>query len=171
MMASIDGRRRSERKRSRRVEPDAFHRVELWAVGRQDDERDGRGHGEGAAQVPAGAVEDHHHVGVGRARCCDVVEEDLHRLGVDRGQHEGDVLAGGGPDRSEDVGPPVAELLETGRALAAPPPAMADSALVADPCLVLEPQLDPSVGMAGGGLGYPRTEPPFLKRSCASASR
>ncbi len=41
----------------------------------------------------------------------------------------------------------VAELLKAGRALAAPPPAMADAALVADPRLVGEPQLDPLVGM------------------------
>ena len=87
------------------------------------------------------------------------------------GQDEGDVLAGGGADRGEDVGPLVAELLDAGRPLAAPPPAMADPALVADPRLVLEPQLDPLAGMGGGDLGYACSKPPFLKASCASTSR
>jgi hypothetical protein len=48
---------------------------------------------------------------------------------------------------------------------------MADPTLVADPRLVLEPQLDPLVGTAGGDFGYPIGKPPFLKASCASASR
>jgi hypothetical protein len=82
-----------------------------------------------------------------------VVEEDLHGRRVDDGQHQRDVLAGGGPDRGEDVGPLVAELPDAGRPLAAPPPAMADTALVADPRFVLEPDLDPLVGMGGGDLG------------------
>ena len=61
--------------------------------------------------------------------------------------------------------------LDAGRALAPPPPAVADPTLVADPRLVLEPQLDPPVGMAGGDLGYACSKPPFLKASCASRSR
>ena len=93
-----------------------------------------------AADVPARAVEHQDEVGVGRSGSGEVVEEDLHRGDVDRGQHEGDVLAGGGADRGEDVGPLVAELPDAGRALSAPPPAVADPALVADPRLVFEPQ-------------------------------
>ena len=110
-------------------------------------------------------------MGIGRPGCREVVEKDLHGRGVDRRQDEGGVLAGGGPDGGEDVGPLIAELLDAGRPLAAPPPAVADPALVADPRLVLEPQLDPLVGMDGGDLGYPLGKPPFLKASCASASR
>jgi hypothetical protein len=48
---------------------------------------------------------------------------------------------------------------------------VADPALVADPGLVGEPQLDPLVGMLRGDGGYPFGKPPFLKASCASASR
>ena len=153
------------------VEPDAFHRVELGAVGRQDDEGDVLRHGKVAADVPAGAIEHHDDMDLRRAGRRDVVEEDLHGGGVDRGQDEGDVLAGGGPDRREDVGPLVAELLKARRALAPSPPAVADPALVADPRLVLEPQLDPLVRMARGGRGYRLGKPPFLKAVCASASR
>lgn len=121
--------------------------------------------------MPAGAVKHQHEMRVGWPGGRDVVEEDLHGVRIDRGQHQGEVLAGGGADRGEDVGPLVAELLDARRPLAAPPPAVADPALVADPGLVLEPQLDALVGMAGGGLGYAVGQPPFLKASCASASR
>ena len=89
MMASLEGRRRGERKRSRRRSRTRSDRAELGAGGK-DDERDVGGRGEGAAQVPAGAVEerggsgscpgdsfpDEHHVGVRRARGRDAVEED-----------------------------------------------------------------------------------------------
>lgn len=108
---------------------------------------------------------------LGRTRCREVIEEDLHGPGIDGRQDQRDVFARGGTDRREDVGPLVAELLEARRPLAAPPPAVADPTLVADPRLVLEPQLDPLVRMARGGRGYCLGKPPFLKRSCASASR
>ena len=58
------------------AKPGAFHRVDLEAVGRRDDERDGARHGEGPAQVPAGTVEDHDDMNLERARRCDVIDED-----------------------------------------------------------------------------------------------
>src|SRR5665648_1046876 len=97
--------------------------------------------------MPAGAVEHHQDMGVGWPRGGDVVEEHLHGRRIDRRQHEGDVLAGGGTDRGEDVRPLVAELLNARRAFAAPPPAVADPALVADPRLVFEPQFDAFVAL------------------------
>ena len=48
--------------------------------------------------MPTGAVEHHDDVRVGWPRGGDVVEEDLHGLGIDRRQHEGEVLAGHGAD-------------------------------------------------------------------------
>ena len=153
------------------IEPDALDRVEFGAVGGQDDQGDVYRDREVAADVPAGAVEHQDKMGVGRAGRGDMIEEDPHGGGVDGGQDQRDVLAGGGTNRGEDVGPLVAELLDAGRPLAAPPPAMADPALVADPRLVLEPQLDPFVGMVVGDFGYACGKPPFLKASCASASR
>jgi hypothetical protein len=48
---------------------------------------------------------------------------------------------------------------------------MTDPPLVADPRLVLKPELDALAGMAGGDVGYALGKPPFLKASCASASR
>lgn len=153
------------------VEPDAFNRVELGAVGRQDDEGDARRHDEVTAHVPAGTVEHQDEMRVRRPGGRDMIEEDLHRGGVHGRQHQRDVVAGGGPDRGEDVGPEVAELLDARRALAAAPPAVADPALVADPRLVGKPQLDPLVGMLRRNGGYLFGKPPFLKAACASASR
>jgi hypothetical protein len=102
--------------------------------------------------------------------CSNMIEEDLHRGGVDARQHQRDVFARGRPDRGEDVGPEVADLLHARRPLAAPPPAVAEPALVADPGLVGEPQLDPLARMLGRGGGYLLGEPPLLKASCASGS-
>ena len=79
--------------------------------------------------VPTGAVENQNEVCIGRAGGSEFVEEDLHGGGVDRRQHQCDVLAGGWPNCGEDVGPEVAKLLKAWRARAAPPPAMADAAL------------------------------------------
>ena len=75
-------------------------------------------------------------------------------------------------DRTTDGMGAVTELsLTKVEALDAPPPAVAGSTLVADPYLILEPQLDALVEMAGGGFGHPHASPPFAKASCASASR
>jgi hypothetical protein len=93
--------------------------------------------------------------------CTDMIEEDLHRGGVDAWQHQRGVLARGRPDRGEDVGPEVADLLHARRALAAAPPAVADPALVADPGLVGEPQLDPLARMLCCGGGYLLGKPSF----------
>jgi hypothetical protein len=115
--------------------------------------------------VPAGAVEHQNEVCIGQAGGGEFVEEDLHGGGVDRRQHQRDVLAGGWTNRREDVGPEIAELLKSRRTLAAPPPAMADPTLVADPGLIREPQLDPLVGILCADGFYLLGKPPFLKAS------
>lgn len=89
--------------------------------------------------MPAGAVERQNEVDIGRSGRGELIEEDLHRLGIDGGKHQRDILAGRGADCGEYVGPFVAELPETWRALATLPPAMAQPALVADASLVFEP--------------------------------
>jgi hypothetical protein len=66
----------------------------IGAVRRQHDEGDAGRHDEVAAHVPADAVEDHDEMRVRRPGCGYVVEEDLHRGGVDARQHQRDVLAG-----------------------------------------------------------------------------
>ena len=110
-------------------------------------------------------------VGVRRAGRGDLIEKDLHRLGVDGGKHQGDILAGGRTDRGEDIGPFVAELLDARRAFTTPPPEMAEPTLVADARFIFEPQLHLLVWMGCGYCGDPIGKPPFLKAASASISR
>ena len=132
------------------IEPDALDRVEFRTVGRQLDEAQIVGNGERAFVVPAGAVEDHEGVDVVWLGGGEMGEKDVHDLGVDAGQHEGEVLAAGRAHGGEDVGPLVADLTRARSAPAPEPPAVADPALVADPRLVLEPEFEALVGMRFG---------------------
>ena len=152
------------------IEPDPLDRVEFRTVGRQRHQRDVVRNGERALIVPTGAVEDHGGVDVVWPDSGEAGEEHIHDLGVDAGQHEGEVLAGGRAHGGEDVGPLVSDLTWARGALAPEPPAMTDPALVADAGLVLEPEFEPLVGLGFGGRLQGRAEPPFLKRCCASAS-
>jgi hypothetical protein len=121
--------------------------------------------------VPAGAIEHEHGMHIGRQGGGKACEEQVHGRGIDGRQHEGEVVARGGPDGREDVGPLIAALAQTRRALALGPPAMADPALVADPRLVLKPQLEALVGLRRGGGRQRVAKPLFMKRSCALSSR
>ncbi len=71
--------------------------------------------------------------------CGEAVEEDLHRVGIDRGQDQREGGLAAGPGGAKEGGPFVALVLNSGRALAARPPAMTEPPLLADAHLVLEP--------------------------------
>jgi hypothetical protein len=58
-------------------------------------------------------------------------------------------MAGGGADGAEQVGPFIALLAQAAWPLAAHPSAVAGAAFLADPALVLEPQLDALARMMG----------------------
>jgi hypothetical protein len=133
------------------VEPDPLDRVQLRAVGGLDQQGDVDRDLEGMALVPAGTVEDQDEVNVGRPPGGEVVEEDLHRLGIGHRQDQCAVLAGGRADGGEDMRPAVAELLPARRPFAPPPPAVAEPTLVADPGLVFEPEFDLPVRIIGRG--------------------
>jgi len=115
--------------------------------------------------VPSGAVENHDDMDVVRNGAGELGEVEVHHRSVGIGQNQGEGLAGGRFDGAEDVGPFEALVAEPRRSLAAGPPAVAETAFLADPCFVLEPQRNPLVGMIGlcffQGLG----EPLFLKRA------
>ena len=132
------------------IKPDPLDRVEFRTVGWQRHQRDVVRNGERALVVPTGAVEDHGGVDVVWPDSGEAGEERVHDLGVDGGQHEGEVLAGGRAHGGEDVGPLVADLTRARSAPAPEPPAVADPALVADPRLVLEPEFEALVGMRFG---------------------
>ncbi len=152
------------------IEPDPLDRVEFRTVGWQRHQREVVRNGECAFVVPTGAVEDHGGVDVVWPGSGEAGEEQVHDLGVDGGQYESKVLAGGRTDGGEDVGPLVADLTRARGALASEPPAVTDPALVADAGLVLEPEFEALVGVGFGDRLQGRAEPLFLKRSCASAS-
>src|ERR687898_2490617 len=83
------------------VQPDALHRVELRAVGRQRHEGDVGRDGDGTLVVPACAIEHRDGVRVGRHGRGEVEEEAAHGLGADPRQDKREVLAGGGPHGCE----------------------------------------------------------------------
>ena len=152
------------------IEPDPLDRVEFRTVGWQGRQGEVVRDLKRAAVVPAGAVEHHEGVCVVWPGGGEAGEEQVHDLGVEGGQHEGEVLAGGRAHGGEDVGPLVADLTWARGAPAPGPPAMTDPALVAEAGLVLEPELEALVGVGFGGRLQGRAEPLFLKRSCASGS-
>ena len=88
--------------------------------------------------MPAGPVEDDDRVLILANRCSEAVEELLHRLGVGIGQDEGKAVVGAGLDASEDIGEREALVAEARGSVAALPPDVAGSALLADPRFVLE---------------------------------
>jgi hypothetical protein len=138
------------------VEPDALDWVQLGRIGRQANQRQIVGHGQIAAGVPPGAVEDHDGVLVGRQRRREASEKLAHGRGRDRRQHQAEVAPGGWFDRCESIGKGVALIDRSGRSLAAQPPAMTGAALLADPGFILEVQRDPLVRVRVRGAGQRR---------------
>jgi hypothetical protein len=122
------------------VKPDALHRVQFGRVGRQRHQRDVGGNGKAVRAVPACLVEYHHRMFVMGDRLGEAVEKDLHccRIGIGHHQREGIVRAR--LNGCEDIGKGEALVAQAWRAFAALPPDMADTALLADACLILEEQ-------------------------------
>ena len=91
--------------------------------------------------MPAGLIDQEHGVGAGRDGLGDLGEMQVHRLGIAGRQDQGRALALLRADGPEDVGR--GGSLITGRTgtRAALRPAAGDLVLLADPGLVLEPNL------------------------------
>jgi hypothetical protein len=122
------------------IEPDALDRVQLRRIGRQRNQRDIGGHSEGVRTMPAGLIEDHDCMLVRCDSFRKAVEEDLHRGRIGMGQHQREGVVRARLDGSEDVGEGEALVAKPRRALAPPPPKVADAAFLADPGFVLEEQ-------------------------------
>ena len=88
-------------------------------------------------------------------------EIEVHHELVGMGQDEGEGGPGFGLDGAEDVGPFEALVAAAGRAFAPCPPAMAQTALLPDPCLVLKPERDPLVRVGGFCSVQRGAKPPF----------
>ena len=92
-------------------------------------------------EVPAGLIEQQHGVGTGRHRLGDFRQVQGHRVGVAARQDQAGGGASGRADRAEDVGRARALVVRRRGPCAAPRPAPGDLVLLADPGLVLEPDL------------------------------
>jgi hypothetical protein len=92
-------------------------------------------------------IKDHHSVFVLSDGFCEAAKEHLHRgrIGIRQHQREGIVRAR--LNSRKDVGEGEALIAKPRRALAALPPDMADAALLADACFILEEQPEALVFM------------------------
>ena len=94
----------------------------------------------------------------------------VHRFGVDLGQHQGGTDPARGADRAEQIGPLVALIARRPRAAALLSPDVGQAALLTDPRFVLPPQFDRlAAGMLRNDSGDQFGEV-FLCASCAAAS-
>ena len=100
----------------------------------------------------------------------DLGEMSVHRGGVGKGHDEARGHSALGTDRAEDVGPLVAGVARRPRPRAALRPDPGERALLADPCLVLEPDLERLVARGFGDRGGYRLAECFLKTSWAPGS-
>jgi len=94
-------------------------------------------------RVPPGLVEQHDRVRAGRDVTGDLVEMLLHRLGIGRRHRQGGAEVAGGTDRAEQIRALVALVGRLARAGSLARPLVDEAVLLADPHLILEPQLDP----------------------------
>ena len=126
--------------------------------------------GQTLGDVPAGAIHEHDRVGVWRHGLAELVEHRLHGGGTHRGQDQGDAGIARRTDRAEQPDRLMAQVAHAAGAHAPLEPASADAAGLADPGLVLEPDLEPlGLGMVAGDLGDQRRKF-FLKRAWALRS-
>jgi len=124
------------------VLPDVFDWVELRRARRQPDRRDADRHFQFRSGVPSGAVEDQDGVGARRDVGGDLVEVELHHVGVGVGKRESGALSLGGADRAKQIGVFVALVGGPPETRPAPRPSPHEAVLLAAARLVFEPTLD-----------------------------
>src|SRR5258705_9073935 len=105
-----------------------------------------------ASDMPSGSIGEHDHVLVVANRARELIEELLHRLGVDVRHHQRKGIVGARLDGGEDVGEREAFVGETRRTLPSLPPDVADAALLTNTRLILEEQSDALALMCIGNL-------------------
>ena len=92
--------------------------------------------------MPSGAVEQQHGVGAPGDVRRDFVEVELHHVGVGIGQRERRADPARGADRAEQIGVVIALVGGLAWPRSAPGPLADEAVLLADPGLVLKPDLD-----------------------------
>lgn len=115
--------------------------------------------------MPPGPVEQKHGMGAASDGAGDLVEMELHRLGIGKGQRQGGTGAASGADRAEEVD----ALVSLVGGLAGPRSSLGplpnETVLLADAGFVLEPDLDRLSGREAGEVGLQRGREVFLKAS------
>jgi hypothetical protein len=115
--------------------------------------------------VPAGSVEQQDGVCSASHGPGDLVEVELHRVGVGEGQRERGAGAAGRADGAEQVGALVALVGGLAGPRSAPGPLPHEAVLLADAGLVLEPDLDGFASRDAGEMGSQRGREVFLNAS------
>jgi hypothetical protein len=153
------------------MQPQSLDRVELGRVGRQEDEAEVCGHDEIAGGVPARFVHQHHAMRAGGDGLRELRKKQVHRRGVEPGQHQRHPGVARRADGTDDPSRLIADIAPPARGMAALPPDIAGAPLLPDPGLVLAPDLKPmSLRMGRGNLVQAGGKPPFLKACWAFAS-
>jgi len=150
--------------------PDVLDRVQLWRARRQEDRRDIVGHVEIGCGVPPRAVHEQHRVRPGGDVAADLVEMELHGVGVGQRQSERRAFCVSRTDGAEEVGAFIALVGRLTRPRTAAGPLPDETVLLADARLVLEPDFNPSIGWQTVQMGAQRAREVFLKASMISAS-
>ena len=123
------------------VLPDVLDGVEFRGARRQGQECQVGRDVELRGGMLSGLIEDDHGVGAGGDLRGDLLEVPLHGAGVASGQDQGGAGTSCRTDRAEDVGRLGTLVMRRPRSRSPARPAPGDLVLLADPGLVLEPQL------------------------------
>ena len=103
-------------------------------------------------------------------RAGDLVEVKLHRFGVGERQGQGRARAASRTDRTEEVGALVSLICGLARPRSAPRPLPYETVLLANPRLILEPDLDGSLPRDTSQMSPQRRRKVFLNASIVRAS-
>ena len=151
--------------------PDIFDRIEFGAFGGKRQDGDVAGYDQLVGHVPTGLIHEDHGMGIGCDGLSDFGKMQVHRVGIAKGQDKPRTLALRRADRSEDVGRGGSLIMGRRRPRAALGPATRDLVLLADPRLVLEPDLYRGlVREVRPDLCQLGCEAPFLNASSAALS-
>ena len=120
--------------------------------------------------MPSGAIQQQDGVRASGDVQGDLVDVPLHGVGVGEGQRQRRAHAARRADGAEQVGALVALVCGLGRPRAAPRPLPDEAVLLADPRLVLEPDLDLLLARHARKVGSERAREVFLNAWMTSPS-
>jgi hypothetical protein len=152
------------------VLPDVLDGVQLRRSRGQEDKRDVLRGDEVASGVPAGAVEQQNGVSALGDDEGDLVQVELHGLGIGVGQRQRRACAARWTDRAEEVGALIALVGRLARPRPASRPLSDDPVLLADAGLVLEPDLDRLALGDAGQMSLQRRGKVFLNAAMVCPS-